>query len=250
MANSIEFAKNYTGILDEVYQRAAVSRCLNSGGRMVRAGRNAKEILIPKISVTGLGDYMRNVGYKTGSITYEYETHSFGYDRAIRLFADVMDVEEIGVLDCFVEAGAELQRAQVAPEGDAYTISQIASTEGVTVKGEDLSEASAVDVLAALRAVTNVMDERQVSTGSLPKPWKAPFYSGSSRILFTHLFKIIRRMLADRANKILRQFLSDILVAANHAAPNRLTFLRFSHFFRLRLDVVLIVRVGRRRLIR
>jgi hypothetical protein len=113
MANSIEFAKNYTGILDEVYQRAAVSRCLNSGGRMVRAGRNAKEILIPKISVTGLGDYTRNVGYKTGSITYEYETHSFGYDRAIRLFADVMDVEESGVLDCFVEAGAELQRTQV-----------------------------------------------------------------------------------------------------------------------------------------
>ena len=93
MANSIEFAKNYTGILDEVYQRAAVSRCLNSGGRMVRAGRNAKEILIPKNSVTGLGDYTRNVGYKTGSITYEYETHSFGYDWAIRLFADVMDVE-------------------------------------------------------------------------------------------------------------------------------------------------------------
>ena len=166
MANNIEFAKRYTGILDEVYQRAAVSGCLNSGGRMVRAGRNAKEILIPKISVTGLGDYTRNVGYKTGSITYEYETHSFGYDRAIRLFADVMDVEESGVLDCFVEAGAELQRTQVAPEGDAYTFSQIASTEGVTVKAEDLSEASAVDVLAALRAVTNDMDEKQVSTGS------------------------------------------------------------------------------------
>ena len=83
MANNIKFAKNYTSILNEVYQRAAVSRCLNSGGRMVRAGRNAKEILIPKISVTGLGDYTRNVGYKTGSITYEYETHSFGYDRAI-----------------------------------------------------------------------------------------------------------------------------------------------------------------------
>ena len=49
---------------------------------MVRAGCNAKEILIPKISVTGLGDYTRNVGYKTGSITYEYETHGFGYDRA------------------------------------------------------------------------------------------------------------------------------------------------------------------------
>jgi hypothetical protein len=36
------------------------------------------------------------------------------------------------VLDCFVQTGAELQRTQVAPEGDAYTFSQIASTEGVT----------------------------------------------------------------------------------------------------------------------
>ena len=68
MANGIEFAKNYTGILDEVYQRSAVSRCLNSAGRMVRAGRNVKEILIPKISVTGLGDYTRNVGYRSGAI--------------------------------------------------------------------------------------------------------------------------------------------------------------------------------------
>lgn len=85
MANDIAFAQNYTGILDEVYQRVAVSGCLNSGRRMVRAGRNAKETLIPKISVPGLGGYTRNVGYKTGSITYEYETHSFGYDRAIRL---------------------------------------------------------------------------------------------------------------------------------------------------------------------
>ena len=80
MANSIEFAKNYTGILDEVYQRAAVSNCLNSGGRMVRAGRNAKEILIPKVEVTGLGDYTRNVGYKTGSINYAFETKTFNYD--------------------------------------------------------------------------------------------------------------------------------------------------------------------------
>ena len=95
MANSIEFAKNYTGILDEVYQRAAVSRCLNSGGRMIRAGRNAKEILIPKISVTGLGDYTRNVGYKTGSITCEFEAKTFNYDRGIRLLADVMDVKGV-----------------------------------------------------------------------------------------------------------------------------------------------------------
>ena len=97
MANSIASTKNYTTILDEVYQRAAVSACLNSPRRMVRAGRNAKEIMVPKIQVSGLGNYTRNVGYKTGSITYEFETKTFNYDRGIKLLTNVLDVEAEGV---------------------------------------------------------------------------------------------------------------------------------------------------------
>ena len=62
MPNNIAAIKNYTTILDRVYQREATSSCLNSPARMARAGRNAKEIMIPKISVTGFGDYTRNVG--------------------------------------------------------------------------------------------------------------------------------------------------------------------------------------------
>ena len=46
-SNNIAFARNYTSVIDEVYQRASVSGVLNSGRRMVRAGHNAKEILIP-----------------------------------------------------------------------------------------------------------------------------------------------------------------------------------------------------------
>lgn len=166
MANSIASTKNYTSILDEVYKRAACSTCLSSPRRMARAGRNAKEIMVPKIEVTGLGDYTRNVGYKTGSITYEFETKTFNYDRGIKLLADVMDVEEAGVLDCFVAAGSELQRTQVAPEADAFTFSEIAGHDGVTPATEDFSAAEAEDVLASLRAATNAMDEAEVTTGS------------------------------------------------------------------------------------
>ncbi|MBQ3301913.1 MAG: hypothetical protein IJH04_07215, partial [Eggerthellaceae bacterium] len=162
MPNSIAYTKNYTSILDAVYQRASVSGCLTSGRRMVRAGRNAKEIMIPKIEVSGLGDYTRNVGYQTGSINYAFETKSFNYDRGIRLMADVMDVEEAGVLDCFVEAGAELQRTQVAPEADAFTLAQIAGHMGVTVASESYESAEAEDVLVDLRTVTSAMDEDQV----------------------------------------------------------------------------------------
>ncbi|WP_211309518.1 hypothetical protein [Eggerthella sinensis] len=141
MPNSIDFVKNYTTVLDEVYQRASMSSVLASGRRLVRAGRNAREIMIPKISVSGLGNYTRNEGYKTGAITYEFETKKFNYDRGIRLLADVMDVEEAGVLDCFVEAGSELQRTQVAPEADAFAFASIASHAGVKVDEEDLSAA-------------------------------------------------------------------------------------------------------------
>lgn len=73
MAIKIEPAKNYTTILDAVYQREAVSSVLNSPARLSCAGRNAKEIVTPKFSVTGLGDYTRNVGYKTDSIDFSYE---------------------------------------------------------------------------------------------------------------------------------------------------------------------------------
>lgn len=166
MANSIAQRKNYTNILDEVYQNAACSTCLNSGRGMVRAGAHAHEILIPKISVTGLGNYTRNVGYTDGNITFQYETKAFNYDRGTRLLADVMDVEEAGVMDCFVAAGSELQRTQVAPEGDAFCFSQIASHTGVTPKEDDFSSASADDILASLRDATSEMDEKQVTAST------------------------------------------------------------------------------------
>ena len=155
MANSIASTKNYTSILDEVYKRAACSTCLNSPRRMARAGRNAKEIMVPKIEVTGLGDYTRNVGYKTGSITYEFETKTFNYDRGIKLLADVMDVEEAGVLDCFVAAGSELQRTQVAPEADAFTFSEIAGHEGIAPAEAETTAPNSSNRMACAHSQTN-----------------------------------------------------------------------------------------------
>ena len=52
-SNNIAFARNYTSVIDEVYQRASVSGVLNSGRRMVRAGRNVKMIRTLKSERTG-----------------------------------------------------------------------------------------------------------------------------------------------------------------------------------------------------
>lgn len=127
-----------------------MSSILSSDPTMVRAGRGAREIEIARISVTGLGNYERNVGYKIGAINFDWETKTFDYDRGIRLFADAMDIEETGIEDAFVQAGSELQRVQVAPKADAFTFSQIAGHKDVTRETTDFSGAEAGDVLKAL----------------------------------------------------------------------------------------------------
>ena len=166
MPNSIAYRTAFAGVLDEVYQNESVSRVLTSPRSMAQMGKNAREIRIPKISVTGLGDYRRDVGYPSGAINFEYESRVFNYERGTKMTADVMDIEEAGVIDAFVAAGAELQRSHVAPEADAFTFSQIASFSGVGRSVDDFSNASAVDVLAKLRDVTSTMDEAQVTANS------------------------------------------------------------------------------------
>lgn len=63
--------------------------------------------------------------------------------------------------DCFVEAGAELMRTQVAPEADAFTFAQIADHTGVTTVSESYANADTEDVLEDLRTVTSTMDENR-----------------------------------------------------------------------------------------
>ena len=62
MANAITKFKRYIDLLDEVYKQASTTADLDGDGTLVRAGANANEIIIPKISMDGLADYSRNGG--------------------------------------------------------------------------------------------------------------------------------------------------------------------------------------------
>ena len=94
MANSITLAKNYIANLDEVYKMASTTTDLNSPAEIVRQGANAKEILVPKMSMTGLRNYNRGTGYQSGDVTLEWETLTFNYDRGLKFQVDTMDNEE------------------------------------------------------------------------------------------------------------------------------------------------------------
>lgn len=57
MANSIALRKNYLLNIDEVYKNASLTAILDGNPDLVQAGANANELVIPKLSMQGLGSY-------------------------------------------------------------------------------------------------------------------------------------------------------------------------------------------------
>ena len=162
MANVIALAKKYTRLVDEKYQKESLTNDLTSPASLAREGANAKEILYRQVGVSGLGDYSRNSGYTNNSVTVEWKTATFNYDRGTKITLDTMDNEET-MGDTYLIAQNSLQTYQVAPEGDAFTFATIAGKEGISVaneSGESYADGEAF-LTALLKGVTK-MDEDQV----------------------------------------------------------------------------------------
>lgn len=159
MPNSIALSKVYTNLLDEVYQQSSLTAVLESDATLSRQGANANEIVIPKLSMDGLGDYNRNSGYTNGDVDLTWETVQFNYERGRMFQVDNMDNEETQNI-AFGRLAGEFIRTKVVPELDAFRFSKYASATGVGLATGTL--ATGVDVINALRTATSSMDEAEV----------------------------------------------------------------------------------------
>lgn len=159
MANSIALSKIYTNLLDEVYKNSALTAVLESDASLARAGANANEIVIPKLSMSGLADYKRNSGYVNGDVTLNWETVQFNYERGRMFQVDDMDNEETQNI-AFGRLAGEFIRTKVVPELDAFRFAKYAAVTGAGAATGTL--ATGEDVIAALRTATSAMDEAEV----------------------------------------------------------------------------------------
>ena len=159
MANSIALSKIYTNLLDEVYKNSALTAVLESDASLARAGANANEIVIPKLSMSGLADYKRNSGYVNGDVTLNWETVQFNYERGRMFQVDDMDNEETQNI-AFGRLAGEFIRTKVVPELDAFRFAKYAAVTGAGAATGTL--ATGADVIAALRTATSSMDEAEV----------------------------------------------------------------------------------------
>lgn len=158
MANNIAYIKKYIELLDEVYKSATFTADLEADSTTVQAGSNANTILIPKLSMDGLGDYNRRDGYAPGDVSLEWVEKTFNYDRGRRLTVDAMDNEETASI-AFGSAIGEFIRDKVVPEMDAWRFATYASNAG-TKKSEDLADGAAI--CAAITEANTTLDEAEV----------------------------------------------------------------------------------------
>lgn len=165
MPNQIAKFKKYVALLDEVYKNASTSQILDGDTTLVQAGTNANEIVIPKISMDGLGDYSRNGGYASGNVTMTNETVAFNYDRGRKFSVDAMDNEETAGL-AFGKLSSEFLRTKAVPEVDAFRYATYAGTTGISKVSAGATLATGTAVIDALIVAQNQMDEDEVPAES------------------------------------------------------------------------------------
>lgn len=161
MANAIELAKQFVPMLDEVYKLSSLTSKLDGNPDLVQAGANANEMIIPKLTMQGLGNYSRNGGYVAGDVTMTNETVKCNFDRARMFTVDYMDnLETAGI--AFGRLVSEFVRTKVVPELDAFRFAKYCGVTGISKISAGATLADGAAVVAALRTGTNKMDEDEV----------------------------------------------------------------------------------------
>ena len=160
MPNTISKFSKYIEKLDLVYQLASCTSLLDSDSSLVKAGANANELVIPKLTMDALADYSRSNGYASGDVTFTNETVTFNYDRGRRFNVDNMDNEESAGL-AFGRLAAEFIRTKSTPELDAFRFATYAAAQGINVKSGTLSTGE--NVISEIVTATSVMDDAEVS---------------------------------------------------------------------------------------
>lgn len=162
MGNSITKFKKYIDLLDEVYKNASKTSILDGDTDLVKAGANANEIIVPKMSLDGLADYSRNSGYVNGDVTLTNETVAFNYDRGRAFVVDAMDNEETAGV-AFGKLSSEFIRTKVVPEVDAFRFATYAGISGIS-KATAGTISTGADALTALITAISKMDDDEVDS--------------------------------------------------------------------------------------
>ena len=150
-------SKKMTDELDKAVMQKPVTGFLadnNLRGKFV----GAKTVMIPAMNISGLGDYDRDTGFVSGTVSVSAKPYTLAMDRGRSFQLDREDHDETGIADLAGQIMGEFVRTKVVPEVDAYVLSKLAGyaySEGQTVEGTPATDAYAM----LTEAIANAQNE-------------------------------------------------------------------------------------------
>ena len=126
-----------------------------------------KTVMIPEMNISGLGDYDRDTGFVSGTVSVSAKPFTLSMDRGRSFQLDREDNDESGIADLAGQIMGEFVRTQVVPEVDAYVLSKLAGyaiSTGQCVEDDPSNDAFAV-LSEAIAEVQNAVgyDEELVA---------------------------------------------------------------------------------------
>ena len=122
--NTMEYASVFMTELDKQLVEKSTTGWMEDNVGQVQYNGGA-EVKIPKMTMSGLGDYDRDGGFAKGAVTVTYETRTLTQDRGRTFQLDAMDVDETNFAATAGNVMREFQNTKVIPEIDAYRYSKI-----------------------------------------------------------------------------------------------------------------------------
>lgn len=145
--NTLEFTKIMQKTLDQHVVALSTSGWMEANAGQVEYD-GGKEIKLPQITTTGLGDYDRDAGFnRRGKVTLAYKPYTMTQDRGTSFQLDAMDVSETNFVASAANVIKVFQEEHVIPEIDAYRYATIAATAKSASNSESvtLSASNALD---------------------------------------------------------------------------------------------------------
>lgn len=134
--NSIQYATVFMEELDSQLVEKSTTGWMEGNAGQVQYNGGA-EVKIPKMQMSGLGDYDRDGGFAKGAVTVTYETKKLTQDRGRTFQLDAMDVDETNFAATAGAVMREFQNTKVIPEIDAYRYSKIAELAAAAGKTKE-----------------------------------------------------------------------------------------------------------------
>ena len=122
--NTMQYASVFMTELDKQLVEKSTTGWMEDNAGQVQYNGGA-EVKIPKMTMSGLGDYDRNSGVAQGAVAVTYETRTLTQDRGRTFQLDAMDVDETNFAATAGNVMREFQSTKVIPEIDAYRYSKI-----------------------------------------------------------------------------------------------------------------------------